>query len=123
MLKMKLSRLKGKCHVQLSQDICDHMVKKFEKRSTVTCDKLPQINLKTFDQNVDKSKIKTKAHIKCFECSILEHSSSECLNKKSDQAKLSRRQRNLFQRRCFDCKEKHHNIAVCPKEKVLKQVC
>jgi hypothetical protein len=47
MLKMELSRLKGKCHVQPSQNNCDHMVKKLEKGSTVTCAKLPQINLKT----------------------------------------------------------------------------
>jgi hypothetical protein len=47
MLKMELSRLKGKCHVQPSQDNRDHMVKKLEKGSTVTCAKLPQINLKT----------------------------------------------------------------------------
>jgi hypothetical protein len=31
MLKMELSRLKGKCHVQPSQDNRDHMVKKLEK--------------------------------------------------------------------------------------------
>jgi hypothetical protein len=41
MLKMKLSHLKGKDHVQPSQDNRDHMVKKFEKGSTVTCSKLP----------------------------------------------------------------------------------
>jgi hypothetical protein len=46
MLKMKLSQLKGKGHVQPSQDNCDHIVKKLEKGSTVTCAKLPQINLK-----------------------------------------------------------------------------
>jgi hypothetical protein len=54
MLKMELSRLKGKCHVQQSQDNHDHMVKKLEKGSTVTCAKLPQINLKTSYQKVDK---------------------------------------------------------------------
>jgi hypothetical protein len=47
MLKMELSRLKGKGHVQSSQDNRDHMVKKIEKGSTITCAKLPQINLKT----------------------------------------------------------------------------
>jgi hypothetical protein len=31
MIKMKLSRLKGKGHVQPSQDNCDHIVKKLEK--------------------------------------------------------------------------------------------
>jgi hypothetical protein len=55
MLKMKLSRLKGKGHVQPSQDNCDRMLKKLEKGSTVTCAKLPQINLKTSYQNVDKT--------------------------------------------------------------------
>jgi hypothetical protein len=88
-LKMKLSQLKGKDHVQPSQDNCDHIVKKLEKGSTVTCAKLPQINLKTSYQKVDKPKIKKKAHV-CFECSILGHFSSEYPDKKSDQAKPSR---------------------------------
>jgi Pyruvate/2-oxoacid:ferredoxin oxidoreductase delta subunit len=66
-------------------------VKKLEKRSTVTCAKLPQINLKTSYQKVNKPKIKKKTHVKCFECSTLGHFLSEYPNKKSDQAKLSRR--------------------------------
>jgi hypothetical protein len=98
-------------------------VKKLEKESTVTSVKLPQINLKTSYQNVDKPKIKKKAHVKCFECSTLRHFSSECPNKKSDKAKSSRRQRSLSQKRCFDCKEKDNNIAVYPKEEALKQIC
>jgi hypothetical protein len=93
MLKMELSRLKSKGHVQPSQDNRDHMVKKLEKGSTVTCAKLPQINLKTSYQKIDKPKIKKKAHIKCFECSTLGHFSSKCSNKKSDQAKPSRKQK------------------------------
>jgi hypothetical protein len=47
MLKMELSRLKDKGHVQPSQNNRDHMVKKLEMGSTVTCVKLPQIKLKT----------------------------------------------------------------------------
>jgi hypothetical protein len=58
MLKIELSRLKGKGHVQPSQDNRDHIVKKVEKGSTDTCTKLSQINLKTSYQNVDKLKIK-----------------------------------------------------------------
>jgi hypothetical protein len=107
MLKMKLSQLKGKDHVQPSQDNRDHMVKKLEKGSTITYTKLPQINLKTSYQKVDKLKIKKKAQVKCFECSILGHFSSKCRNKKSDQAKKPfRRQRGLSQRKCFGCKKK-----------------
>jgi hypothetical protein len=101
MLKMELSRLKDKCHVQPSQDNRDHMVKKLEKGSTVTCVKLPQIILKTSYQKFDKPMIKMKAHVKPFECSTLGHFSSECPNKRSDQAKPSRRQKSLSQRRCF----------------------
>jgi hypothetical protein len=123
MLKMELSQLKGKSHVQSSEDNRDHMVKKLEKGSIVTCTKLPQINLKTSYQKVDKLKIKKKVHVKCFECSTLGHLSSECPNKKSDQAKPTRRQRSLSQRRCSGCKEKCHNIAVCPKEEASKRVC
>jgi hypothetical protein len=122
MLKMELSRLKGKGHVQPSQDSRDHMVKKLEKGSTVTCAKLSQINLKTSYQKVDKTEIKKKDHAKCLERSTLGHFSSECPNKKNDQAKLYRRQINLSQRRCFGCKGKDYNIADCPNEEASKQV-
>jgi hypothetical protein len=91
MLKMELSLLKSKSHVQLSQDNRAHMVKKLEKGSAVTCAKLPQINLTTSYQKFGKPEIKKKAQVKCFECSTLGHFSSECPNKKSDQAKPSRR--------------------------------
>jgi hypothetical protein len=121
MLKMELSRLRGKGHVQPSQDNHDHTVKKLEKGST--CAKMPQINLKTSYQKVDKTKIKKKAHVKYFECSTLGHFSFKCPNKKSDQSKPSRRQRNLSQRRCFGCKEKGHNIVDYPNEEASKQVC
>ena len=123
MLKIELSRLKGEGHVQPSQDNRDHMVKKLEKGSIATCAKLPQINLKKSYQKRDKPKIKKKAHVKCFECPTLGYFSSEYPNKKNDQAKPSRRLRSLSQRRCFGCKEKGHNIADCPKEEALKQVC
>jgi hypothetical protein len=73
MLKMELSRLKVNGHVQPSQDNYNHMVKKLDKVSTVTCAKLPQINLKASYQKLDKPKIKKKAHVKCFECSTLSH--------------------------------------------------
>jgi hypothetical protein len=71
MLNMELSRLKGKGHMQPSQDKCDHMVKKFENGSIVTCAQLPQINLKKSYQKINKPKIKKKVHVKCFECSTL----------------------------------------------------
>jgi hypothetical protein len=123
MVKMELSRSKDKGHVQPSQDNRDHMVKKFKKGSTITCAKLPQINLKTSYQKVDKPKIKKKAQVKCFECVTLGHFLSKYPNKKSDQAKPSRRQRSLSQRIYFGCKEKGHNIVICPKEETLNQVC
>jgi hypothetical protein len=110
MLKKELSQLRGKGHVQPSQDNC-HMCQ------------LPQINLKRSYQKVDKTKIKKKAHVKCFECSTLGHFSSKCPNKKRDQAKSSRRQRSLSQRMCFGCKGKGYNIAIYPKEEALKQIC
>jgi hypothetical protein len=66
MLKMELSRLKGKGHVQPSQDNHDYMVKKLEKGSIITCAKLPQINLNTSYQKVDKPKIKKKAQASAF---------------------------------------------------------
>jgi hypothetical protein len=98
------------------------MVKKLKKGSNVTCTKLPQINIKTSYQKIDKTKIKKKPQGKCFECLTLRQFTSECPNKNNDQAKLSRRQRSLSQRMCFDYKEKCHNIDDCPKEEALKQV-
>jgi hypothetical protein len=121
-LKMELIRLKGKYYVQPSQDNRDYMVKKVEKGSTITYEKLSRINLKTSYQKMNNSKIKKKAHVKCYECSTLRHFSSECPNKKDDQAKLSRRQISLFSRRCFTFKEKGHKIADCLKEETTKQV-
>jgi hypothetical protein len=120
MLKMKLSRLKCKGHVQPYQDSRDHMVKKLEKGSIITYNKLPQINLKTCYQKVDKLKIKKKTYVKCFECSTLGHFSSECPNKKSDQAKPSRRQRSLSQKMCFRCKEKRPQYSCLPKRRSFK---
>jgi hypothetical protein len=63
MLKMELCRLKGKYHMQPSQDNHDNMVKKLEKGSTVTCAKLSQINLKISYSKVDKIEIKKKTHV------------------------------------------------------------
>jgi hypothetical protein len=77
--------------VQSFQDNCDYMVKKLEKGSTIACIKLPQIDLKKSYQKLDKPQIKKKAHVKCFQCSTIGHFLSECLNKKDDQTKLSRR--------------------------------
>jgi hypothetical protein len=92
---MKLSRYKDKYHVQPSQDNRDHIVKKLEKESTITCVKLPQINLKTSYQKFDMPKIKKNAHVKRFECSTLGHLSFECPNKRNNQAKFFRRQKSL----------------------------
>jgi hypothetical protein len=91
MLKMELSQLKGKDYVQPFHDNSDHMVKMIEKGLTVTCAKLPQISMKSYFQKIDKTKIEKKAHVNCFECSTLGHFSSECPNKKNDQAKPSKR--------------------------------
>jgi hypothetical protein len=109
--------------VQQSQDNCNYMVDKLEKGPTVMCVKLAQINLKKSYQKLDKSKIKNRAHVKCFECSTMGHFSSKCPNKKDDQAMLSRRQGSLSQRRCFACNEKGHKIVACPKEETTKQIC
>jgi hypothetical protein len=122
MLKVEFSQLISKCHVQPSQDNRDYMVNKLEKGSTITCAKFPQINLKKSYQKLDKSKIKKRARVKCYECSTMGHFSSQCPNKKEDQAKLSRRQRSLSQRRCFACKEKGHKIIACPKEEIVNQI-
>jgi hypothetical protein len=74
---------------------------------------LRQINLKKSHQKMHKSKIKKEALVKCLGCSTLGHFSSECPNKKSDQAKLSRRQRRS---------SLEDKIVDCPKDETSKQV-
>jgi hypothetical protein len=91
MLKLKLSRLKNKGHVQPFQDNRHNIVNKLEKGSTATCSKLPLTDLTKSHHKINMCKIKKKAHAKYFECSTIEHFASECPNKKEDQAKLSRR--------------------------------
>jgi hypothetical protein len=123
MLKMKLSRLKGKGHVQPSQDNCGHIVKKLEKGSTVTCVKLPKINLKTSYQKVDKSKIEKK------------HISSTLSDQHCDTSHPNVPTRKMIKQITIEDKEtylredtlpvnkKSHNIADCRKEEASKQVC
>jgi hypothetical protein len=123
MLKMKLSRLKGKGHVQPSQDNCDHIVKKLEKGSTVTCAKLPKINLKTSYQKVDKPKIEKK------------HISSTLSDQHCDTSHPNVPTRKMIKQISIEDKEtylredtlpvnkKSHNIADCRKEEASKQVC
>jgi hypothetical protein len=77
MLKMELSWLKSKCHVQPSQDNLDNMVNKLENGATVTCSKLPLTDLTKSHHKSSMYKIKKKTHVKCFECSTMGHFSSE----------------------------------------------
>jgi hypothetical protein len=57
-LKMSLTQLKGKCIAQLSQDNCDHMVKKLEMGTTVACTKSLEENVK--DLRISKGKEQKK---------------------------------------------------------------
>ncbi|TVU17092.1 hypothetical protein EJB05_33105, partial [Eragrostis curvula] len=109
-LKNELRVLKGKGHVQPSQDNRDDMVKKLEKGSTVTCAKSPSNKLKKIH---DKSA--QVIYLKCS--SSMGHFASKCPSKKIDQTSLSRRQRRLSQRKCFGCMEEGHKIASCPKKR------
>ncbi|RCV20908.1 hypothetical protein SETIT_4G095700v2 [Setaria italica] len=97
-LKMDLFGLKGKSIAQPSQDNHDVMVKKLERGST----------LQSSCNNGDKSTIN-----KCFECSKMGHFASMCPKKKEDKPALSKRQRSLSKKRCFNYHEKGHKIASC----------
>ncbi|TVU02053.1 hypothetical protein EJB05_52419, partial [Eragrostis curvula] len=115
-LKNELRVLRGKSHVQPSQDNRDDMVKKLEKGSTVTCTKSPINKLKEIHDKSDKQMFKKKAQVMYLECSSIGHFASKCPSKKIDQTSLSRRQRRLSQRKCFGCMEEGHKIASCPKK-------
>ncbi|TVU06931.1 hypothetical protein EJB05_46967, partial [Eragrostis curvula] len=115
-LKNELRVLRGKGHVQPSQDNRDDMVKKLEKGSTVTCTKSPINKLKKIHDKSDKQIFKKKAQVMYLECSSIGHFASKCPSKKIDQTSLSRRQRRLSQRKCFGCMEGGHKIASCPKK-------
>ncbi|TVU25523.1 hypothetical protein EJB05_28022, partial [Eragrostis curvula] len=115
-LKNELRVLRGKGHVQPSQDNRDDMVKKLEKGSTVTCTKSPSNKLKKIHDKSDKQMFKKKPQVMYLECSSIGHFASKCPSKKIDQTSLSRRQRRLSQRKCFGCMEQGHKIASCPKK-------
>jgi hypothetical protein len=53
----------------------------------------------------------------------LGHFSFECPNKRNDQAEPSKRQKSLYERMCFGCKEKDNNIVDYLKEEASNQVC
>jgi hypothetical protein len=115
--------LKGKGHVQPSQDNRDHMVKKLEKGSIVTYTKLPQINLKTSYQKVDKLKIKKKAHVKSLSAQHWDISHLNVPTRKViKQSPLG--DKEAYLRECaLPARKKGHNIVVCPKEEASKQIC
>ncbi|TVU17709.1 hypothetical protein EJB05_33760, partial [Eragrostis curvula] len=115
-LKNEVRVLRGKGHVQPSQDNRDDMVKKLEKGSTVTCTKSPSNNLKKIHDKSDKQMFKKEPQVMYLECSSIGHFASKCPSKKIDQTSLSRRQRRLSQRKCFGCMEEGHKIASCPKK-------
>ncbi|TVU24875.1 hypothetical protein EJB05_27338, partial [Eragrostis curvula] len=119
-LKKDLRVLKGKGHVQPSQDNRDDMVKKLEKGSIVTCAKNPSNKLKKIHDKSDKQMFKKKAQVMYLECSSIGHFASKCPSNKIDQTSLSRRQRRLSQRKCFGCMEEGHKIASCPKKRKTK---
>ncbi|TVT97828.1 hypothetical protein EJB05_56901, partial [Eragrostis curvula] len=116
-LKNDLRLLKGKGHVQPSQDNRDDMVKKLEKGSTVTCAKSPCNKIKKIHDKSNKQTFKKKAQVMCFECSLMGHLGSECPSKKHGETTLSRRQTRLSHRKCFGCMEEGHKIASCPKKR------
>jgi hypothetical protein len=95
-LKKEVAKLNGKEKVQPSQDNREPMVKKLEKRKIVTRS-ISQQSLKINDHKTnDKEKLD---HIKC--------------HKEENNPNLSKRQRSLAQRRCFDCHDKGHKIEAC----------
>jgi hypothetical protein len=109
-LKKEVAKLKGKEKVQPSQDNCEPMVKKLEKRIIITRS-ISQQSHKINDRKIeDKMKLD---HIKCYKCSHMGHYASMCSLKEEDNPNQSNRQRSLAQRRCFDCHEKGHKIEAC----------
>ena len=100
MLRRSLTRLKGKCHAQPSQDNRDNMVKKLEKGTTVACTKPLQKKTKLSKKGMRKIHgEKINAHMICS------NNVPMCFNKE----RLKR-----SDRRCYGCKEKGHEIDSCP---------
>jgi hypothetical protein len=109
-LKKEVAKLKGKEKVQPSQDNCEPMVKKLEKRIIVTRSISQQSRKINDHKTEDKMKLD---HIKCYKCSHMGHYSSMCSFKEEDNPNQSKRKRSLAQRRCFGCHEKGHKVEAC----------
>ena len=75
-LNNDLKRLKSNNHVEPSQNNHEVMVKKLEKGTTATC---VEGSYKVHKKQVksSKSRVKKKAHIKCFNCSFKGHFASK----------------------------------------------
>jgi hypothetical protein len=87
-LKKEVAKLKGKEKVEPSQDNCEPMVKKLEKRTIITRS-ISQQSLKINDHKTnDKEKLN---HIKCYNCSHMGHYASMCLFKEEDNPNQSKR--------------------------------
>jgi hypothetical protein len=99
-LRRSLTKFKGKCHAQPSQDNYDNLVKKLEKGTTVACTKSLQKNTKLSKKGMSKIHgKKINAH------TIFSNNVPMCFNK--ERSKRSNR-------RCYGCKEKGHEIDSCP---------
>jgi phage shock protein A len=109
-LKKEVAKLKGKEKVQPSQDNCEPMVKKLEKRIIITRS-ISQQSYKINDHNISNKK--KLDPIKCYKCSHMGHYASMCSFKEEDNPNQSKRQRSIAQRRCFGCHEKGHKIEAC----------
>jgi hypothetical protein len=109
-LKKEVAKLKGKEKVQPSQDNCETMVKKLEKRIIITRS-ISQQNHKINDHKISNKK--KLDHINCYKCSHMGHYASMCSFKEEDNPNQSKRQRSFAQRRCIGCHEKGHKIESC----------
>jgi hypothetical protein len=101
-LQKDLCVLKEKSKVQPSQDICEGMVKKLEKGSTVT-NSTPQQHTMTHKNKIQE---KSKAGQAKSQYRPIKHKAQESLSKKP-------RSSNKW-RVCYKCREKGHFADSCP---------
>jgi hypothetical protein len=141
-LRRSLTKLKGKCHAQPSQDNHDNLVKKLEKGTIVVCTKPLQKNTKLSKKVMSKIQgEKINAHTicsnnvpMCFNKERSKRSDRRCYGCKEKNQDLARSRKMTIKkdeskrqihckdkhRICYNCREKGHLFKVCPKGKTPK---
>jgi hypothetical protein len=113
-LESDMVKLKGKTLGQPTQDNRDHMVNKLELGTIVTRSSSQQKHKSPHHKKQEKVK-KDLKHIKCFNCSDMDHYAFMCSTQIESKTRLSKRKRRPLRTiTCYGCKKEGHKVQACP---------